>query len=191
MLNVVLFGSGATGVSDGDKGDITVSGSGATWTIDNDAVTFAKMQNITTARLLGRTTASSGDVEEISVGTGLSLASGTLSVSGNGPITWNSQSGNYTAVSGDANNGILHPSGAGSGDTFTIPANSSVAYAAGTCLHFANMDTTNNVSIAITTDTMYLAGAGSTGTRLLAPYGIATATKIDSTTWMISGIGVS
>lgn len=59
------------GVSDGDKGDITVSGSGATWTIDNDVVTFAKMQNITTDRLLGRDTAASGDIEEITVGGGI------------------------------------------------------------------------------------------------------------------------
>ncbi len=55
------------GVSDGDKGDITVSGTGATWTIDNDVVTYAKMQNVSaTKMLLGRDTAGAGDVEEVS-----------------------------------------------------------------------------------------------------------------------------
>lgn len=65
------FATAGASLSDGDKGDVTVSGSGATWTIDNDAVTFAKMQNISSDRLLGRDTASSGDPEEISLGAAL------------------------------------------------------------------------------------------------------------------------
>lgn len=53
-------------VSDGDKGDITVSGTGATWTIDNSAVTYAKIQNVSaTDKLLGRSTSGAGVVEEI------------------------------------------------------------------------------------------------------------------------------
>jgi len=57
---------GGGGVSDGDKGDITVSSSGATWTIDNSAVTYAKIQNVSaTDRILGRSSAGAGVVEEI------------------------------------------------------------------------------------------------------------------------------
>jgi hypothetical protein len=66
-----------TSLSDGDKGDITVSGSGAVWTIDNNVVTYAKIQNIsTTDRLLGRDTAGAGIIEEISVSGGLEFTGG-------------------------------------------------------------------------------------------------------------------
>lgn len=101
----------------------------------------------------------------------------------------NSQSGNYTCVAADAGGQILHPSGAGSGDTTTIPANASVAYPVGTTITFVNLDS-NSLSIAITTDTMTLAGTTTTGTRTLAQNGIATAVKVGSAAWLISGVGV-
>ena len=66
ITGTTLDASGASGVSDGDKGDITVSGGGLTWTIDNSTVSYAKIQNVSaTDKLLGRSTAGAGVVEEI------------------------------------------------------------------------------------------------------------------------------
>ena len=56
----------AGGITDGDKGDISVSNSGTTFTIDNDAVTYAKIQNVSaTNRILGRDSSGAGVIEEI------------------------------------------------------------------------------------------------------------------------------
>jgi hypothetical protein len=105
-------------------------------------------------------------------------------------IPQNSQSAAYTLVAADAGKHIFHPSTDANARTFTIPANGSVAYPIGTAISFVNM-TSQVVSIAITTDTMYLAGTGTTGTRSLAQYGTATALKMTSTTWIISGVGLT
>ena len=53
------------GVGDADYGDITVSGGGGTWTIDNDVVSNAKAGNVPTATIKGRVTASTGDPEDL------------------------------------------------------------------------------------------------------------------------------
>lgn len=101
----------------------------------------------------------------------------------------NSQSANYPLVASDAGKTIVHPISDNNPRTFTIPANGSVAYPVGTTITFINM--INTVTIAITTDTMYLAGTGTTGSRSLAAYGIATAVKVSSTAWIISGNGLT
>lgn len=66
-------GTGGSGVSDGDKGDINVSSSGSVWTIENGAVSLAKMADMATASLLGRNTAGTGAPEVLSASTTRSL----------------------------------------------------------------------------------------------------------------------
>jgi hypothetical protein len=125
-------------------------------------------------------------------------ASGTLSsctVDGTNSVGFlnipqNSQSAAYTLVLADAGKHIFHPSGDANARTYTIPANSSVAYPIGTAITFINM-TSQVVTIAITSDTMYLSSAGTTGSRSLAQYGSATAIKMTTTTWLISGSGLT
>lgn len=104
-------------------------------------------------------------------------------------IPFNSQSGAYTTVLSDAGKCIYHPSTDNNARTFTIDSNANVAYPIGTALTFINEK--NTVTIAITTDTMTLAGGSSTGSRTLATVGVATAVKTTATTWVISGTGLT
>jgi hypothetical protein len=78
-----------------------------------------------------------------------------------------------------------------SGQTITIPANASVAYPIGTAITFVAGPSASSVIIAIATDTMYLVGAGTSGSRTLAAYGTATAIKVAATTWFINGSGLT
>ena len=105
-------------------------------------------------------------------------------------IPQNSQSAAYTLTLADSGKHIFHPADDANARTYTIPANSSVAYPIGTALTFINM-TTQLVTIAINTDTMYLSGTGTTGSRTLAQYGSASAIKITATSWLVSGSGLT
>lgn len=61
------------GLSDGDKGDITVTASGATWTIDAGVVTNAKLADMATATFKGRITAATGVAEDLTATQATSL----------------------------------------------------------------------------------------------------------------------
>jgi hypothetical protein len=106
-------------------------------------------------------------------------------------VPQNSKSAAYTLVAADANKHILHPSADTTARIFTIPANASVAFPVGTAITFVNQNGAGVVTIAITTDTMRLAGVGTTGSRTLAANGMATALKVTSTEWIISGSGLA
>lgn len=94
--------------------------------------------------------------------------------------------GAYGVVAADAGTHIY----SSATRTITLPANATIAMPIGSTVVFiAGSGAT--VTIAITTDTMYLAGLGTTGSRTLAAFGMATAVKITATSWMISGNGLT
>jgi hypothetical protein len=86
--------SSVSGTNTGDQtiqltGDVTGSGTGTfAATIASDAVTFAKMQNIATSSLLGRSTTGTGDIEIITLGSNLTLSGGVLNTTvGGGSVS--------------------------------------------------------------------------------------------------------
>jgi hypothetical protein len=94
--------------------------------------------------------------------------------------------GSYTIAAADAGKHIYSTATR----TVTIPSNASVAMPIGSTIVFV-AGSGATVTIAITTDTLLLAGPGTTGSRTLAAFGMATAVKITSTSWIISGNGLT
>lgn len=79
---------GGSGITDGDKGDITVSGSGTAWTVDARAITAPKLFEVGANKLLGRHTGTPGDAQEIGVDGGLEFHGGQLRRAAlTGPVT--------------------------------------------------------------------------------------------------------
>ena len=113
----------------------------------------------------------------------------SVNVAGFMGIPQNSQNGNYNIVLADSGKHLYHPAGQAAA-TYTIPANSNVAFTTGSAITIVN-GSANNVSIAITTDTMTLANSSTTGTRTLTANGVATCIKVTSISWIISGSGLS
>lgn len=108
-----------------------------------------------------------------------------------GLVAQNSKSADYTLVLGDSGKHIFHPAADTDARTWTIPANASVAYPIGTAISFINQNGAGVITLAITSDTMRLAGEGTTGNRMLAANTCVTVLKITSTEWIISGTGLT
>jgi len=218
--NNVILGNGTSAVqfvAPGTSGNVLTS-NGTTWSSTAPAVTLAgnnaftganTFYNATGQTFSTATSTQDGIIIAGRAGGSTSLritltpaslsASRTLTLPDPGSnetlgylnIPQNSQSAAYTLVLTDSGKHILHPSADTTARTFTIPANGTVAFPIGTAVTFINQNGAGVVTIAITTDTMRLAGAGTTGSRTLAANGIATAIKLTSTEWIISGTGLT
>lgn len=109
-------------------------------------------------------------------------------------VPQNLQVANYTLDIADVGKSMDHPASDANNRTFTIDSFANVGWEIGTCISFTNMSA-NALTIAITTDTLRLAGAGTTGSRTLGQYGQATARLVSidgvdgatETTWLIGG----
>lgn len=273
-----------TGTNSGDQtitltGDVTGSGTGSfAATISANAVTYAKMQAVSATSLLLGSSASTTAVQEITLGTNLSMSGTTLNATGgggggggssigeggitslvsgqayidvtfstaqadalwelaaceivntvdstplnispgvftsktttgfrlqliglpdtsnytlhwslgvvqSGVITQNPQATNYTLALADSGKHIFHDSA--TAHTYTIPANSSVAFPIGTTITLVNNTGGGVVTLAITTDTLRRGdGTAGTGSRTISADSVATILKTKSTEWMITG----
>lgn len=200
-----------TGAVGNLTGDVTTTNTTAT-TIANDAVTTVKIlnANVTAAKMVNAgvfTGDATSTFPAITIGSGaitsakLNITTTTctaptvltaISATGTGTctaplLTQNSKSAAYTTVLGDAGKQIYHPEADTTARTWTIDSNANVAYSIGTCITFINDTSAGTLTIAITSDTMILAGAGTTGSRTLTASNLATACKMTTTRWIISG----
>lgn len=150
-------------------------------TIGNTTISLGGTANTVGNLTLTNVTISSGTI----TGTVSNATSNSANVVGYMGIPQNSQNGNYNVVLGDAGKHIYHPTGQAAA-TYTFPANSNVSFTLGSAVTIIN-GSANNVTISLTTDTLYLSSNGATGSRTLTQWGVATAVKITNTSWVISG----
>lgn len=93
-------------------GDVTASAGSNATTIANNAVTYAKMQDVSAAsRVIGRGSASSGDPQELTVSKGIQISGTELRAV---------ETMATSAVSYDANSGFWHRVTAGSSFTMSV-----------------------------------------------------------------------
>lgn len=205
--------SWATGilVTDGDKGSITVSSSGTVWTLDDAAVTLAKMANLSQYQLIGRTSSGSGvpqalstsaDVwallqtasdsafrTELGLDTMATQGSGAVAITGGTVIGLSSLQGTMKVSTNTTGTLALADADCFVPMTGNITLDGAVFSARHSFLFYAGASSrtiTQGSSM-----TLRLGGTATTGSRSLAAYTIAAGIVIDTNTIIIAGAGVT
>ncbi len=145
--------------------------------------------NATTAVLtnLTSTNATSTNLTSTNLTATTVLDAGTIGAAAPGfrGLPQNAQTGAYTLALSDIGKQVSNTTGG-----WVIPANASVAFPIGAAVALFN-NSGSSQTVSITSDTLRLAGTATTGTRTVAQYGLVTCVKVASTTWVISGSGLT
>ena len=192
-VDALAFSS--TGIADGNKGDITLSSGGASWTVNAGSITPAKLSQVyltsadVSTTYLTQASAASTYQAQSGMSSYLARAGGTMT----GNITFtnaqvypkipaNPQMQAYTLVADDAGKHISITTGG-----VTVPSG---VFVAGDVVSIYNNSNSSQTITQGGSVTIRLAGSATSGNRTLLQYGLATVLCVASNTFVITGAGL-
>jgi hypothetical protein len=165
----------------------------ATQTFPSASITLSELATQSAATIVANTTGGSASPTAVTISSLQGTTSSTFAAGNDsrfvGP-TQNSQSAGYTLALTDGGGQVYHPSADTTARAWVIPANASVAFQIGAKVELINDCSAGVITLSITSDTLVWFPTGTTGTRSIAACGAATLTKVASTRWVLTGVGI-